>query len=127
MQDLESHITLSADNAVLLEAEKIEAEEYVDSLRNVIRSVESASDDDIRQLPFPENILSTILANKVLIETRFREEKDRVSMFSTLAVYIACQKEGLPDHSRVYMDRVSAIRKRLNAYYGADTQKFCGS
>ncbi|MBQ7372731.1 MAG: hypothetical protein IJW67_12790 [Blautia sp.] len=100
---------------------------YTTQISNIIDAVKNSSDDDIKGLPLQENVIATILADKKLIETRFQDKKDQTSMFSTLIVYIACLNEGLPDHSRIYMDRVTTIRKKLDTYFGEETQKFCGS
>jgi len=48
MQDLEKYINLSADNVAMLENEKITVDEYVTSLCEVIRSVESTSNNDVK-------------------------------------------------------------------------------
>lgn len=100
---------------------------YITQISNIIDTVKNSSEKDIKNLPLQENVIATILADKKLIETRFQDKKDQTSMFSTLIVYVACLNEGLPDHSRIYMDRVTAIRKKLDAYFGEETQKFCGS
>lgn len=127
MRNLQDCLDIAANSCELLLDDAISTEEYIHSLLKVIEAVSNTDNEEIRSLQFAENVVSTILADKILIETRFHEEKDQISMFSTLAVYIFCQREGLPDHSRIYMDRVTALRKRINEYYGEEAQKFCGS
>ena len=127
MRNLQDCLNIAANSFELLLDDAIPTEDYIHCLLKVIEAVRNTGNDDIRSLQFTENVISTILADKVLIETRFHKEKDQVSMFSTLAVYIFCQREELPDHSRIYMDRVSALRKKINEYYGEEAQKFCGS
>ena len=37
------------------------------------------------------------------------------------------RNEGMPEHSREYMDRVTALRHVIDDYYGEKSQQFCGS
>ena len=127
---LKERLADAAGEASSLLDGRIETGVYVQALRELIKSTEEADVSAIRGLEeegVAANIVSTLLANRQLIITRFPEEADRLSMFSTLAVYCACLQEGLPDHSRVYMDRVSQVRKLLDAFCGRQTAKFCGS
>ena len=66
-------------------------------------------------------------ADKSLIKKSFPKEADQVSLISTLVTYEACRREGMPDHSRIYMDRVTALRHHIDHYYGERSQQFCGS
>ncbi len=101
--------------------------EYIEALKFLIPLVKSASDDIIDALPFAENILSSFRTDQKLMESAVTEEKDQVSMLSTLVIYIECMQEGMPEHSREYMDRVTKLRHVIDRYYGEKTQQFCGS
>lgn len=101
--------------------------EYVEALQDMIPLLQAASSEEIDSLPFAENVLASFRTDRVLMKEAVKEEKDRVSMLSTLITYIACKQEGMPEHSREYMDRVTALRHKIDAYYGEKTQQFCGS
>lgn len=101
--------------------------EYVEALKELIPLVEAAAEEEMDSLPFGVNVISSFHTDQLMMEKAVKEEKDRVSMLSTLITYIECQREGLPQHSKVYMDRVTALRHKIDDYYGEVSQQFCGS
>lgn len=103
------------------------ADDYIESLKKLIPLVKLASDEEIDILPYPENVKTSFRSDKVLFGSAVTEEKDQVSLLSTLVTYIECQQEGMPQHSREYMDRVTALRHKIDDYYGEKSQQFCGS
>lgn len=84
--------------------------EYIESLKQLIPLVRVASDEVIDSLPFAVNIRSSFRTDQKLMKSAVTEEKDQVSMLSTLVTYIECNQEGMPEHSREYMDRVTKLR-----------------
>lgn len=70
---------------------------------------------------------NSIAADRNLIRQSFPKEADRVSLLSTLVIYEQCRREGMKNHSKAYMDRVTELRKRIDAYYNDTSQQFCGS
>ena len=127
MNDIEFLLQNNAALVMLVLNGELPVSDYINALLNLIGTVQVTSNDDIKRLSLPENVISTILADKVLIETRFTKEPDHVSMFSTLVAYYAFALAGEPDHSRKYMDAVTALRHKIDAHYQEETQKFCGS
>ena len=55
------------------------------------------------------------------------QEADQISLLPTLVIYTQCKHEGMQEHSREYMDRVTKLRLKIDEYYGEESQKFCGS
>lgn len=100
---------------------------YVEALQKLIPCVQNASGEQIDMLPFAQNIKMSFATDQMLMKETVQEERDRVSLLSTLVTYIACRQEGMPEHSREYMDRVSGLRKMIDDYYGEKSQQFCGS
>ena len=54
------------------------------------------------------------------------KEADQISLCQHL-LYTQCKHEGMQEHSREYMDRVTKLRLKIDEYYGEESQKFCGS
>ena len=81
----------------------------------------------IEKLEIDFAVKNSLGADKSLIRKSFPKEADQISLISTLVTYEACRREGMPAHSRIYMDRVTALRHHIDHYYGERSQQFCGS
>lgn len=119
------------DDAVKLVApmleEKISEEIYINALRELILALNETTAEEIEKLEIDFAVKNSLGADKSLIKKSFPKEADQVSLISTLVTYEACRREGMPDHSRIYMDRVTALRHHIDHYYGERSQQFCGS
>lgn len=107
--------------------EKISEEIYINALRELILALNETTAEEIEKLEIDFAVKNSLGADKSLIKKSFPKEADQVSLISTLVTYEACRREGMPDHSRIYMDRVTALRHRIDHYYGERSQQFCGS
>ena len=107
--------------------EKISEEIYINALRELILALNETTAEEIEKLEIDFAVKNSLGADKSLIKKSFPKEADQVSLISTLVTYEACRREGMPDHSRIYMDRVTALRHHIDHYYGERSQKFCGS
>ena len=106
---------------------EIDAEKYRDDLLEVLAAMKSASESDIKAAGYPANIQNTLLMDRNLIEDTVTEEIDQLSLLNTVVTYIACNAEGMPEHSKVYMDRVTDLRKALESVYDTEAIRFCGT
>lgn len=107
--------------------EKISEEIYINALRELILTLNETTAEEIEKLEIDFAVKNSLGADKSLIKKSFPKEADQVSLISTLVTYEACRREGMPDHSRIYMDRVTALRHHIDHYYGERSQQFCGS
>ena len=107
--------------------EKISEEIYINALRKLILALNETTAEEIEKLEIDFAVKNSLGADKSLIKKSFPKEADQVSLISTLVTYEACRREGMPDHSRIYMDRVTALRHHIDHYYGERSQQFCGS
>lgn len=107
--------------------EKISEEIYINALWELILALNETTAEEIEKLEIDFAVKNSLGADKSLIKKSFPKEADQVSLISTLVTYEACRREGMPDHSRIYMDRVTALRHHINHYYGERSQQFCGS
>lgn len=107
--------------------EKISEEIYINALRELILALNETTAEEIEKLEIDFAVKNSLGADKSLIKKSFPKEPDQVSLISTLVTYEACRREGMPDHSRIYMDRVTALRHHIDHYYGERSQQFCGS
>lgn len=107
--------------------EKISEEIYINALRELILALNETTAEEIEKLEINFAVKNSLGADKSLIQKSFPKEPDQVSLISTLVTYEACRREGMPDHSRIYMDRVTALRHHIDHYYGERSQQFCGS
>ena len=107
--------------------EKISEEIYINALRELILALNETTAEEIEKLEIDFAVKNSLGADKSLIKKSFPKEADQVSLISTLVTYEACRLEGMPDHSRIYMDRVTALRHHIDHYYGERSQQFCGS
>lgn len=107
--------------------EKISEEIYINALRELILALNETTAEEIEKLEINFAVKNSLGADKSLIKKSFPKEPDQVSLISTLVTYEACRREGMPDHSRIYMDRVTALRHHIDHYYGERSQQFCGS
>ena len=107
--------------------EKISEEIYINALRELILALNETTAEEIEKLEINFAVKNSLGADKSLIKKSFPKELDQVSLISTLVTYEACRREGMPDHSRIYMDRVTALRHHIDHYYGERSQQFCGS
>lgn len=107
--------------------EKISEEIYINALRELILALNETTAEEIEKLEIDFAVKNSLGADKSLIKKSFPKEADQVSLISTLVTFEACRREGMPDHSRIYMDRVTALRHHIDHYYGERSQQFCGS
>ncbi len=107
--------------------EKISEEIYINALRELILALNETTAEEIEKFEINFAVKNSLGADKSLIKKSFPKELDQVSLISTLVTYEACRREGMPDHSRIYMDRVTALRHHIDHYYGERSQQFCGS
>lgn len=107
--------------------EKISEEIYINALRELILALNETTAEEIEKREIDFAVKNSLGADKSLIKKSFPKELDQVSLISTLVTYEACRREGMPDHSRIYMDRVTALRHHIDHYYGERSQQFCGS
>ena len=107
--------------------EKISEEIYINALRELILALNETTAEEIEKLEIDFAVKNSLGADKSLIKKSFPKEADQVSLISTLVTYEACRREGMPDHSSIYMDRVTALRHHIDHYYGERSQQFCGS
>lgn len=107
--------------------EKISEEIYINALWELILALNETTAEEIEKLEIDFAVKNSLGADKSLIKKSFPKEADQVSLISTLVTYEACRREGMPDHSRIYMDRVTALRHHIDHYYGERSQQFCGS
>lgn len=102
-------------------------EKYAVALETLGADLLQAERGDLDALDVTTNTRGSLWGDRRLMETVILNRPDQASLLSTLVIYEACAREGMRDHSRVYMDRVSALRKLLDIYYGETTRQFCGS
>ena len=102
-------------------------QEYADTLLKLRNVLLNANDKEIRSLPYEQNLITAILGDKVMMSSVITKEADQVSLLSTLVTYTQCKHEGMQEHSREYMDRVTKLRLKIDEYYGDKSQKFCGA
>ena len=107
--------------------EKISEEIYINALWELILALNETTAEEIEKLEIDFAVKNSLGADKSLIKKSFPKEADQVSLISTLVTYEACRREGMPDHSRIYMDRVTSLRHHIDHYYGERSQQFCGS
>ena len=107
--------------------EKISEEIYINALRELILALNETTAEEVEKLEIDCAVKNSLGADRSLIKKSCPKEADQVSLISTLVTYEACRREGMPDHSRIYMDRVTALRHHIDHYYGERSQQFCGS
>ncbi|MBQ9074534.1 MAG: hypothetical protein IJY32_01060 [Mogibacterium sp.] len=107
--------------------QKADGEEYRQGLLTLLDIMKTITRDEIKAAGYPPNIESTLLMDQYLIDGTVTEEFDQLSLLSTVVTYAACNKDGRPGHSAEYMDRVTALRKVIEAVYGTEAMRFCGS
>ena len=103
--------------------EKISEEIYINALRELILALNETTAEEIEKLEIDFAVKNSLGADKSLIKKSFPKEADQVSLISTLVTYEACRREGMPDHSRIYMDRVTAHRSLLRGKITAVLRK----
>ena len=104
-----------------------DAAQYRDDLLKVLDAIKLASESDIKAAGYPANIQNTLLMDRHLIEDSVTKEVDQLSLLNTVVTYIECHTEGMPEHSKVYMDRVTDLRKALEGVYDSEAIRFCGT
>jgi hypothetical protein len=107
--------------------DEADAGKYRDDLLKVFDAIKSASESDIKAAGYPANIQNTLLMDRHLITDTVTEEIDQLSLLNTVVTYIECKAEGMPEHSKVYMDRVTDLRKALEGVYDTEAIRFCGT
>lgn len=98
--------------------EKISEEIYINALWELILALNETTAEEIEKIEIDFAVKNSLGADKSLIKKSFPKEADQVSLIFTLVTYEACRREGMPDHSRIYMDRVTALRHHIDHYYG---------
>ena len=106
---------------------KENSEKYRDELLKMLEVMKNVTADEIREAGYPQNIQSTLLMDRHLIEDTVTEEIDQLSLLNTVVTYIECNAEGMPEHSAAYMDRVTDLRKVIEELYDTEAMRFCGS
>ncbi len=106
---------------------EVDAGQYRDELLEVLALIRSATEEDIKAIGYPANIQNTLLMDRHLVEDTVTEEIDQLSLLNTVVTYIECNAEGMPEHSKVYMDRVTDLRKALEGVYETEAIRFCGT
>ena len=127
MEKLLEKLDDAAKLVVPMLEEKISEEIYINALRELILALNETTAEELEKLEIDFAVKNSLGADKSLIKKLFPKEADQVSLISTLVTYEACRREGMPDHSRIYMDRVTALRHHIDHYYGERSQQFCGS
>ena len=127
MEKLLEKLDDAAKLVVPMLEEKISEEIYINALRELILALNETTAEEIEKIEIDFAVKNSLGADKSLIKKSFPKEADQVSLISTLVTYEACRREGMPDHSRIYMDRVTALRHHIDHYYGERSQRFCGS
>lgn len=94
---------------------------YISELLVLSNVLQETSEEIIKTLPYEQNLITTLLGDKVMMHTAITKEADQISLLSTLATYIQCKHEGMKEHSREYMDRVTKIRLKIDEYYGEES------
>lgn len=100
---------------------------YVDCIKEIIRAIGETSKEEIDGLDYVPEVIKTLRMDKSLLGTAITEEADQVSLISTLVCYIHSNRSGLPNHSMVYMDRITLLRGKIEAHYQTRAERFCGS
>lgn len=101
--------------------------EYIEALKRLKNTLLNSQKEECEKVTDDKNVLLTLLGDKVMLEKVITKEADQVSLLSTLVTYIECKSEGMKEHSREYMDRVTILRLKIDNHYGEKSQKFCGS
>lgn len=104
-----------------------DGEQYRTDLLQLLEIMKTVTADEIYEARYPVNIQNTLLMDRNLIEDTVTEEIDQLSLLNTVVMYIECNAEGMPEHSRKYMDRVTDLRKVLEKLYHTEAIRFCGS
>ena len=126
MSELKDHFDCAVSLVPKLLEEKCPVESYALALEAFRDCLAICTADEIDASGIDPYLVTSLKADKNLLHA-FPANKDQVSLLSTLVIYEKCHLEGLPNHSRVYMDQVTQIRKQLDSYYGEKVQQFCGS
>ena len=106
---------------------RVEGSSYVEALLLVLSVMKSVTPEEIKACGYPSNIESTIMMDRYLLDGTITEEHDCLSLLSTLVTYIEAFREGLPEHSKLYMDRVTDLRHVIDEVYGTKAMPFCGT
>ena len=109
------------------DSEQSRGEQYRADLLEVLAVMKTVTADEIRAIGYSANIQNTLLMDRQLINDTVTEEIDQLSLLNTVVTYIKCNAEGMPEHSRKYMDRVTDLRKALESVYNQEAMRFCGS
>lgn len=107
--------------------EQIEEAIYVAALSSLLHALKACTQEEITECNIEPEICMSLGADKNIMQKAVAKEPDQISLLSTLVVYTKCHREGMPNHSRIYMDQVTAVRKHIDHYYNKKVQKFCGS
>ena len=104
---------------------KASVKDYVEACKLLVKAVMETEKEKISDLPLAENIIKTLLMDKAMMGGFYTEEKDQVSLVSTLSTYFACNQLGMEDHSPVYMDNAAILRDKIEAFYQSPVAHFC--
>ena len=117
----------AAGEAGVMALDQADGIRYRDKLLEVLAIMKTVTADEIREAAYPANIQNTLQMDRHLIEDTVMEELDQLSLLNTVVTYIRCKAEGMPEHSAKYMDRVTDLRKLMEAVYEKEAMRFCGS
>lgn len=125
-EKLRDHIERCGITGVKVLQHEAEGEQYKTDLLQVLEIMKIITAEEIRAAGYTANIQNTLLMDRHLIEDTVTEEIDQLSLLNTVATYIECHAEGMPEHSSKYMDRVTDLRKIIESVYEKEAMRFCG-
>ena len=101
-------------------------EQYRQALLVLKEIMITIAPEEVIAAGYPSNIESTIKSDQHLLLNTLTEELNQLSLLCTLSTYVDCNSEGRPGHNVAYMDKVTALRKVIEAVYGEEAIRFCG-
>lgn len=127
MNKLMSVLERAGETGIKVLNNEAEGKQYVEDLLCVLDAIREAAPEDVDACEYPDNIVNTIRMDRYLIDGTLETEQDCLSLLSTLATYIEAYREDLPEHSKIYMDRVTDLRHVIDDVYGEKAMPFCGT
>lgn len=99
-------------------------EVYMTAMENLVYLLEAASPDEIRAEKMDQALEESLILDQRLFPLYCKTLAERVSLMSSLAAYQLSLREGLPKHSPVYMGWATALKKRIETYYGTKVRNY---
>lgn len=127
MTKLETLLNACSELVLPTVEEQSEIGLYVEKIKEIIGVMGETSKEEIDGMNYVPEVIKTLRMDKSLLGTAITAEADQVSLISTLVCYIYSNGEGLPNHSMVYMDRITLLRGKIEAHYQTRAERFCGS